>query len=302
MALKALLVGINAYPDAPLRGCHNDVLQLRALLAERYSLADGGLRLLLDEAATTAAITDGLRWLAAAEPEERDPVRLFHFAGHGTYIADQEGDEPDGQDECLVPYDYATAGPLSDDRLAELYHDFGPATHLLLVMDSCHSGTIDRLPAQDIRFRFMRASADEQERIAVAARRVRQQRDIFVAAYIQEQGGAALAPEEYRDAARAAQAAFERAQFGLEERDDELVLLAACRADETAADARFGADYHGALSYYLLEALRETGPTLTYGALIERLGRSLHASDFVQEPQLTCSAANRGRIVLGARR
>ena len=36
MADKALLVGINAYPRAPLRGCVNDVIDFANLLVKKY--------------------------------------------------------------------------------------------------------------------------------------------------------------------------------------------------------------------------------------------------------------------------
>ena len=34
-----------------------------------------------------------------------DSRALFYFAGHGYYREDEDGDEPDGVDEALVPHD-----------------------------------------------------------------------------------------------------------------------------------------------------------------------------------------------------
>ena len=35
-------------------------------------------------------------------------MRVFHYSGHGSYVADLSGDEPDESDECLVPFVKAT--------------------------------------------------------------------------------------------------------------------------------------------------------------------------------------------------
>ncbi len=92
MATRALLVGINAYEDSPLRGCVNDVLRLRELLEQRYGVRDDQVRLLVDADATRAAIEEGLRWLATPDQEGEPATRLFHFSGHGTFTADEDGD------------------------------------------------------------------------------------------------------------------------------------------------------------------------------------------------------------------
>jgi hypothetical protein len=293
MGFKALLVGINAYSTAPLKGCVSDVLALHELLQQRYAGAEPALRLLLDDSATKTAITDGLRWLAQAEPAETAPVRLFHFSGHGTYVADQNGDEPDGQDECIVPYDYLTSGPMNDDVLHELYRSFAPETHVLLTMDNCHSGTIERQVAEDIRYRFLPASYEEVQRSTAARRQLRDQRDAFVLAQLGSLREQAIPQDEFAQHVRELMDRFDKKHFGQQALDGNVVLLAACRADQTAADAAFAGTYHGAFSYALLQALRDGGDQLTYGALIDRIGRSLYESQFLQVPQLECSAANR---------
>ena len=142
---RALLVGINAYPDAPLRGCINDVQQMKGLLKQYYGFQDDGIKLLLDGDATAAGIEAGLEWLAEGGAEV-DAVRVFHYSGHGSYVADKNGDEPDGRDECLVPVDYESVGFITDDVLKTFYDRFPEEGNLTLVMDSCHSGTVNRAP------------------------------------------------------------------------------------------------------------------------------------------------------------
>ncbi len=117
---KALLVGINRYPDPgnELKGCINDVRQMAETLKTRYGFpGDGNMRILTDARATTKAILDGLAWLAAgASPGDS---LVFHYSGHGSQVPDRNGDETtDRLDEILCPYDLDWDHPLTDDDLA----------------------------------------------------------------------------------------------------------------------------------------------------------------------------------------
>ncbi len=296
MTTKALLVGINDYKTAPLRGCLNDVQAMCDVLVQHYGATEDHLRMLQDGAATKAAIVDGLRWLA--EPDAASSTCMFFFSGHGTFVADQNGDEPDGRDECICPFDYETVGPMNDDALRDLYASFSPDAHLLLIMDCCHSGTVQRDIAHDIRYRFLPASYDEEQRIRAAARQIRDQRDAYVIEKLSDMRDRAVPQDEWERRIKDAIAKFDKKHFGQDEVQGQVVLLAACRADQTAADAPLGG-YHGAFSYYLVETLRSAGGRLTYGALIEQVGRSLYDRGFAQEPQLECSAASRDCGFLG---
>ena len=65
-----------------------------------------------------------------------------HFSGHGVSTNDKNGDEPDGQDENLVPVDYATAGLVVDDYLYANFVKKMPRDVLVTCLfDCCHSGT-----------------------------------------------------------------------------------------------------------------------------------------------------------------
>jgi hypothetical protein len=285
MGFKALLIGINAYADAPLRGCVNDVHIIRDLLLQVYRLPDTHMRVLLDADASRTAILEHLRWLA--EPDAPDdptpPLRLFHFSGHGTFIADTSGSEPDGQHEAICPVDDLENGVITDDALRELYDTFAPETHLLLTMDCCHAGDIHFAPGTDILPRYRPVSDDEQRRIELARRR-------FIARQLERRESNEPPLDETKR------------HFGRDRANDLAVLLAACRADQTAADARFGETYHGALSFFLVETLREAGASLSYSEVLEQVRHAVSRNQFMQVPQLDCSETNRSRPFLNMSR
>lgn len=279
---KALLVGINAYPNAPLQGCINDVQQMQGLLKQYYGFQEDGIKLLLDREATVAGIKAGLEWLAegGADP---DAVRIFHYSGHGSYMADQNGDEPDGRDECLVPYDYESAGFITDDVLKELYDRFPVGGNLTLVMDSCHSGTGNRAAAD---VRFLPVSDAEEERCEAAAAKFVQDQQAFVFNKVQQLRGRELTEAEMRGFIDKLIAFFRKKRFGDVRTSEANILLAGCRSDQTSADAHIGGGYHGAFTYCLAQEIEEAQGQLTYRQLAERTGQKLKGGFFEQEPQL----------------
>lgn len=280
---KALLVGINDYADAPLRGCINDVKQMQALLQQYYGFETNGIKLLLDAAATGAGILAGLEWLAGGG-DDADAVRVFHYSGHGSYVADQNGDEPDGRDECLVPYDYRANGMLIDDVLKTYYDRFPRQGNLTLVMDCCHSGTIGRL-VSGTAFRFLPVSADEQARIDAAAAGYLEQQNRFILESLSQ-----LASQLFGSALFAKQeelaAEYRARRAGRVQTQEHNVLLAGCQNVQTSADAFIGRSYHGAFTYYLAEAVAKANGRLTYRDLADRAAAKLGAEGYDQIPQL----------------
>ena len=104
MAKKALCIGINNYPGThmDLQGCVNDASDWEATLTGR------GFRVskLIDGQATKAAMISAMSDLIG-KACKGDSV-VITFSGHGTYQPDTDGDEADGLDEALCPYDLQT--------------------------------------------------------------------------------------------------------------------------------------------------------------------------------------------------
>ena len=65
-------------------------------------------------------------------------ILMLSYSGHGGQSADFGRDERDGIDETWCLYD----GQLIDDELYELWFGFRQGVRILLISDSCHSGTI----------------------------------------------------------------------------------------------------------------------------------------------------------------
>ena len=134
---KAVCIGINNYPGVlnDLKGCVNDANDWAELLSE----FDFDVAILLDNQGTRENIKTALRDLVAAlRPGD---YGVFTYSGHGTYNRDTGGDEPDSYDEALYVYD----GLLLDDELREILDGLRPQASLVVISDSCYSGTVTRV-------------------------------------------------------------------------------------------------------------------------------------------------------------
>jgi hypothetical protein len=136
----SLHVGINvvdgsAFPSAlPLEGPENDARAM-CCIAKEQGFTER--RLLLGARATYDNVEKAIRQAACALKD--GDIFLFTFAGHGSGESDLDGDEPDQQDETLVLFDRM----LFDDVLErDLWPGFREGVRILMVSDSCHSGTL----------------------------------------------------------------------------------------------------------------------------------------------------------------
>ena len=152
---RALLIGIGQYEDQTKwsdLGSRNDVEWLSTTL-ETQGFLPQNISTLTDAAATREGILVAIKTHLIQKVQPNDIV-VFHFSGHGQQVADDNGDEADGYDEALVPYDspkHYEAGKnegeqlLRDEELGHLLNEIrrkiGTGGHLLVLIDACHSGT-----------------------------------------------------------------------------------------------------------------------------------------------------------------
>jgi len=260
MADRALLVGINAYPDAPLSGCVNDVSDMAEFLVEHRDFDPEGIRMLTDKRATTKAILERLQWLVkGAKAGDR---LVYHYSGHGVQIpARNPKGEVDGLDECSCPVDFDWEEKvIRDDDYVKLFSTLPKGVKMLWVSDSCHSGNATRslgsLPPKAPRPKFMVPPADIAWRFRAIARK-----GIEVKAKFPET--VARGPTL------------------------PLVYLSGCKSTQTSADAWFGDRPNGALTYYLLRALEAPhGLKEPMREVLKGVRSALKRNDYAQVPQL----------------
>jgi Caspase domain len=137
---RALIVGIDDYPSAPLAGCVNDATAMERLL-RRHD--DGGVNFDTQlvtsdrEMVTRARLRAGIDELFADQAD----VALLYFSGHGT-----END--------LGGYLVTSDATLYDEgvSLADVLALANRAKHVreaAIIIDSCHSGWLGTVPAAD---------------------------------------------------------------------------------------------------------------------------------------------------------
>ncbi|QIJ65525.1 caspase family protein [Streptomyces sp. JB150] len=243
----ALLVGIDDYPGARLRGCVNDVRAAQRWLRERSGLACG-IRTLLDGEATRAAVLAGIEdHLGRGGP---DDTALLWFSGHGSERDTDDPREATGRAQALVCHDSLAAGgqPLLQDAELGVLLDRIAArgTHVVAVLDCCHAGgaTRDGVPGR-------------------TARSV-----------------------SWRPWWRTAEPGGARGAGGPGPQPREHILLAACRPQEGAHEDRLGDEVRGHFSHALLDALALLGPDPTYGTLHARVEARVRDLVPGQHPEL----------------
>lgn len=261
MKKAALLIGINKYKGAPLRGCVNDIRAWLEILTERFGVPPADTYTLIDGQATRTGILAGLQWLAAQGAD----VAYFFFSGHGTRIPDRDGDElrqmgGTGFDQAIVPVDYARNGLILDDDLAAVYWTFPPETRLVVQLDSCFSARAER---------GITARAEE-----IYARHVQRR--------VPRVLPARLLPDELvlREQVRRET----RAAIPIRRN---LIHVSGCRDFETSADAHLAGRWQGALSYHMAQALQRLDAGASYSEVLEEARNGLRGDGFAQLPQLT---------------
>jgi hypothetical protein len=275
MARRALLVGLNHYPDPAnaLRGCVNDVLQTSKVLQEAYGFDDARqVRVLTDERATTRAIAHRLHWLVDdARPGD---ILVFHYSGHGSQVRDRHGDElDDGLDEIICPYDLDWDDPFTDDDLHAIVGAIPAGVNLTVILDCCHSGT--GLRATDwlgtpLRVRSLVPPPDLVHRTHPRIEDLGENRRLTMTHATRE---------------------LALRRFGEKAAERGAILLAACRANQVSADAWIDGDFHGAFTYFLWKAAREAGYAVSYAELLRRARHELRYAGYDQVPQLEGSSA-----------
>jgi hypothetical protein len=265
MAKRAVLIGINKYqiPGADLNGCVNDVKNLNGALKTYYGFEDNDITTLTDAQATKKAMQAAIKKLIASG--KKGDVLLLHYSGHGANVPDDNGDEADKRDEILCPTDLDWKDTLRDDWLRKTFDKLRKGVSLTVIMDCCHSGTNTRAitpPNALRRERFLPCPLD-----LMATESGRKLRGTL-------RGQLGKAPRG------------RKRKSDIVHADIQEMLITGCRDTQTSADARIGGSFNGALTYYLVESIKEAKGQLTYRELHQRTVAKLKQNEYDQVPQL----------------
>ena len=258
MAKKALCIGINDYPyeGSDLNGCVNDARAWADLLISHFDFNRDDVKLLIDAQATKAETLTGLQSLLA-NAKSGDTL-VFTNSSHGTYVADTSGDE-ETYDEALCPYDCAN-NLLVDDELRELFANLVKDIRLTVISDSCFSGTVTRAAVAEI-IPGLKTPDDRRVRFLSPALR-----------------GDTVLENPWK--------AKPKGEVKYPESQMKEVLLTGCSDKEYSYDAMIGGRYHGAMSYFALQAIRQANFTPTWQQMYTQLSNTIDSAGYPQHPQL----------------
>jgi hypothetical protein len=138
----SLHLGLNAVDPAhyqgwggPLNACEADAEDMQGIAKSRGFDSV----ILRTKEATRAAVIDRIK--SAASSLKSGDIFFFTYSGHGGQMPDLNHDEDDGEDETWCLYN----GELVDDELYRLWGKFAAGVRILMLSDSCHSGTVARV-------------------------------------------------------------------------------------------------------------------------------------------------------------
>lgn len=272
-AKKALCVGINKFQNLPqgnwLKGCVNDTADMISVLKKYMGFTDNDIVLLVDEQATKKNIMENLTEMVNGAKAGKYKNLVFSFSSHGTQAPDTDGDETDMKDEAFCPTDLAVAlkgdvwdpdHVILDDELYSLFIQLPENASIECYFDTCHSGT--GLKAIDLLL-------DRKPRLLPppslkAFERGKERSPRSMAAALKEKG--------------------------LSTRH---ILWAACRSDQTSADANIDGTWHGAFTYFLCKNINKSKNKLTRKSLLAKVRADLKKNKYDQVPQLETNATNR---------
>jgi metacaspase-1 len=259
MAKKlALCIGNNFVGTGnDLAGCVNDAMDWYALLVSKgFSVQQ-----LMEKQATRSHVLAYIRDML--QVAVKGDSLVITNSSHGTQIPDLNGDEPDGMDEAVCvtmdnnPYDIDV---IYDDEFWNLFRQKKPGVQIVMVSDSCHSGTVVRavgapicVPGGQRRFLpYQRLSENVQKR---------------------------------------SHPKMEGAQRLVEVSPSPKVpwpvlLMAGCQDNEYSYDAHIGGRPCGAFTNAAMRTFKNMTPTSTYNDWFLAIRKILPSRDFPQTPRL----------------
>lgn len=180
-----------------------------------------------------AAIRDAARQLKTGD------LYFVSFSGHGGQVPDTSGEETDKQDETWCLFD----GQLIDDELYLELSRFEAGVRILILSDSCHSGTVARAAP------VPSAAAGRSKAMpgAIARRTYGQHKDFYDK--LQRDAAKAAGKAIDPDAALARITVSNRLSAVVKDFKPAVILISGCQDNQTSSDG----DHNGAFTERLLQ-------------------------------------------------
>ena len=249
----ALLIGIDEYKSVTdLKGTVNDIKLMRDVLRGKFEVPAQNIKMLANEQATRRNIIEAIQTHLIDQAQAGDVV-ILHYSGHGSQMLDQaDGDEIDGYDETIVPHDARSEGvfDISDDELNGLLNQLTQRTkNVTVILDSCHSGAAARAGNAVRRIEADQRPPPDQAPYAINSRSG------------EGEAGVRLNGADY-------------------------VLISGALSSELANETQFNGRRHGAMTWYLAQALLSADDQATYRSVMDSVKTAVNNQFPTQHPQI----------------
>jgi len=256
---KALLIGINYVGSVnELKGCINDVNNMRTTLINLYKFKDTDIILLSDSSDQTqdklptkqnilSNISSFVQNLQVGDS------LVFHYSGHGMQMLDVNKDEITHLDDVIIPVDFQKNGVIIDDDIfTGLIKSIPKNVNLHAFFDCCHSGSVADL---EWNFKYM-GNPPSANTITKA-----ESNDYFKV-WLENNNAA----------------------------DGNIYMFSGSYDDDLAADSYINYTYQGGFTYSLLHILAKQDVSVRYRDMLKQINAYIGSNGFIQRSQFSCSA------------
>lgn len=268
----SLHLGLNSVGGAayggwtgPLAACEFDANDMAAIARA------SGMKptVLLTKKSTRANALAAIR--AAAKALKSGDLFFLSYSGHGGQVPDVSGEEPDKKDETWCLFD----GQLIDDELYFELSKFKAGVRILVLSDSCHSGTVTRAAPPPP------ATSTQRPKLMpdAVAMRVYREHQAFYDKLQRDVAAAAGKPVVDPDTALASVASSGRLSAIVSKFNPAVILISGCQDNQTSMDG----EHNGAFTEQLLRTWNQGAFRGNYGNLHARIKAAMPAT---QTPNL----------------
>ena len=238
----SLHIGLNSVSPQHYEGWSGDLVACEFDANDMAAIAKSrGLKptVLLTKNGTRAKVLAALR--AASKQLKSGDFFFLSYSGHGGQIPDITGEEDDKKDETWCLFD----GELIDDELHLELGAFAEGVRVLVLSDSCHSGTVTRAPRVEPNLRPGRPKLMPP---TVAMRTYQAHKDFYDKLQRDVEAATPRSTRSDPDTVLAHLAVRPRLEIIAKECKAAVILISGCQDNQTSMDG----DHNGAFTEQLL--------------------------------------------------